>query len=207
MTGRLRTAGILLTATTAAVLAAPATVGAASPDMERFAFTGSFTEEICGLPIELEVEVSGLFGARPVKGSDGQAFLGMNVYRFQETWSTERGSLTLQVHGSFREKTASKVEGPVTYDPDGEGPLAPITSTEVWHFTAQDAGSFRMVSEDGRLLLHGTGVVRMEIDFDTLGDGAPGGNEIPGTFAVLREQTGHSFTDEQFCAAVVAELG
>jgi hypothetical protein len=189
-----------------ALLAVPSGAGAAPPvyhDNERFGPDVHPGEDICGIAATLTI--SGHFNskARPVKGAEGQAFFASNTFQVTEVWSTSAGSLSIVHKGSFREKKATKVPGAVTYE-NQEGDL--VTSDHVWLFQFQDAGNFRVFGEDGRLLLKANGVFRAQEQFDTLGDLEPGGEPVPGTFEVLREQTGRSFSDDQFCSAVLAQL-
>ena len=210
MSRRLQTIGVVLAAALGTVLAVPGTAGAVKPvERERYTDSGGpFPVDICGIEVMLSFEVSGVFQARPVPGSD-QAFLGKDAFKVTETWETESGTLTIERHASFRETDGVKVPGTVVYqwDVDDDGDLETVESEHVYTFTFQDAGYFRLHDEDGTLLLKATGNFRASEQFDTLGDFQIGARPIPGTFEVLKDQTGQSFTDEEFCAVVEAELG
>lgn len=210
MSRRLQAGALVLAASLGSVLAVPGTASAAKPIIhERYTDSGGpFEVEICGVDLMLSFEVSGVFAARPVEGSD-QAFLGADVFKVTETWETASGTLTIERHASFRETEGVKVPGTVVYewDVDDDGDLDTVESEHVYTFTFQDAGYFRVYDEDGSLLLKATGNFRASEQFDTLGDFEIGGRPIPGTFQVLKDQTGRSFTEEQFCAVVEGQLG
>ena len=194
-------AALLLTGL--AVAASPQGAQAKPVERERYEFSlPAFTDEICGIDARLAVEGSGLFKVREVKGSDGQAFFGFDNFEYIETWTTDAGSVVIHHNGTFKEKRATRVEGPVTYTFEG----VQYTSDDVWTFQFQESGIFRVYDMDGNVLLKDTGVFRAQEQFDTLGDSQPGGRPIDGTFEVLKDGNGQSFDEEQFCSVVLAEL-
>ena len=186
-----RTARVLaVVASAALVLATPVTAHAGKP-VERaapYAFSFSFTEpDFCGIAVHFEVERSGMAHVLPVKGSDGQAFFGFDNYEFSEIISTEDGWIRTAGNGAFHEQKATHISG------------------DIWEFQFVDAGTFRVYDSDGNLLLRANGVFKASEQFDTLGDSQPGAEPVLGTFEVLADN-GPTFTDEEFCAAVLPEL-
>ena len=186
-----RTARALaLVAGAALVLATPAAAHAGKPyfPSERYAGTDSFDEEdFCGIEVHFEVEFSGVSHVLPVKGSDGQAFLGFDNFEVTEIISTEDGWIRTERNAAFHEQKATHVSG------------------NIWEFQFIDAGTFRVYDSDGTLLLRANGVFKASEQWDTLGDSQPGAVPVPDTFEVIASN-GPSFTDEEFCAAVLPEL-
>ena len=181
---------LALIASAALVLATPVAAHAGKPTFpsERYAGTDSFNEsDFCGIPVHFEVAFSGVSHVLPVKGSAGQAFFGFDNYEFTEIISTEDGWIRTHGNGSFHEQKATHIAG------------------NIWEFQSIDAGTFRVYDSDGNLLLRANGVFKASEQFDTLGDSQPGGVPVPGTFEVLADH-GPSFTDDEFCAAVLPEL-
>lgn len=176
-------------------------------ERENYAFDFAEEAELCGIAATVAGSVHGMTSTRPVPRADGQPFLFKDVFHVTETWTTEAGSVTIRHNASFAEQKATKVPGEVTYtaDTDGDGVDETITSDDVWLFTFRDSGNLRVFGTDGRLLLKATGTFKAQEQFDTLGDSQPGGRPVPGTFEVLREQTGQEFSDD-FCAVIEQEL-
>lgn len=208
-------AALVTAAAFTGLVAMPATAHAGKPfDRERYEFADVFDADICGIPAELSVVGSGVFITHPVKGSGGTAFFGHDNFEVTETWTTYDddgdvvGSVSIERNANLLEQRATKVPGVVEYeaDIDDDGDLETVRSSDVWTFQFMDAGTFQVYGADGRLLLKATGVFKGQEDFDTFGDSVPGGRPVPGTFEVLRDQTGRSFTEEQFCDAVLPEL-
>jgi len=172
------------------VLATPVAAHAGKPfaPSERYSFTDSFDEpDFCGIEVHIEVERIGVSHVHPVKGSDGQAFLGFDNYEFREVISTEAGSISTHANAVFHEQKATHISG------------------DIWEFQFLDAGTFRVYDSDGNLLLRATGVFKAVEQFDTFGDSQPGGEPVPDTFEVIAVH-GQSFSEEEFCAAVLPEL-
>lgn len=169
-----------------ALVAAGGTAAQAKPfSMGKFSGTDSFTDVVCGLEVQFDVEFSGHDIVRPVHGSD-QAFLGHTSYDFREVITNpETGAfVTTHGHGVFHERHATQVEG------------------DIYFFEAHDAGSFTVFDSDGNRIARANGVVRLTALFDTLGDFQPGGEFIEET----EEFRGQVLDDEAFCAAVLPEL-
>jgi hypothetical protein len=183
-----RAARVLLVAA-GLVLATPVAAHAGQPyeKASHYAGTDSFDEEVCGIEVQIDVEFSGVSHVLPVKGSDGQAYFGFDNYEFREVISTEDGSISTHGNGAFHEQKATHISG------------------DVWEFQFIDAGTFRVYDSSGALLLRSAGVFKASEQFDTFGDSQPGGEPVPDTFEVVASH-GPSFTDEEFCAAVLPEL-
>lgn len=145
-------------------LLAPAAPAAAQPyENTKYAGSDTFVYEDCGTTIQEEVEWSGHFLVREVRGSDGQAYYGHDNYRFtQVVTNLETGmSMIVSGHGTFRETKATHVEG------------------TVWQFDWLDAGRpLKITDLDGNVLAFERGVVKGSYVFDTLGDGQPGGEFV-----------------------------
>lgn len=186
-----RTARALaLVASAALVLATPVAAHAGKPyfPSEPYTFSDSFDEpDFCGVAVHFEVERSGVSKVLPVNGAGGQAFFGFDNYEFTEIISTKDGSIRTEGNGSFHEQKATHISG------------------DIWEFQFIDAGTFRVYDSDGNVLLRSSGVFKASEQFDTLGDFQPGGEPVPDTFMVLAAR-GPSFSDEEFCAAVLPEL-
>ena len=181
---------LALLAATGLVLATPVAAHAGKPyeKTSHYAGTDSFDEEdFCGIEVHFEVEFSGSAHILPVKGSDDQAYFGFDNYEFREVISTENGSISTHGNGIFHEQKATHIGG------------------NIWEFQFMDAGTFRVYDSDGKLLLRATGVFKASEQFDVLGDSQPGGFPVPDTFEPIASH-GLSFTDEEFCAAVLPEL-
>jgi hypothetical protein len=152
-----------------------------------FADSGSFVEpDFCGIAAQVDFTEIGTTVVRPVKGSGGQAYFGHTNFELTEVISTANGSITIVTRKVFHEQRATHVEG------------------DVWQFEWIDAGTFSVYDASGRLLLRASGVFKATQQFDTLGDGAPGGQPVLGTFDVLSER-GRT-VDDRFCEAVLPEL-
>jgi hypothetical protein len=181
---------LALVAASALVLATPVAAHAGKPyeKASHYAGTDSYDEEdFCGIEVHVEVEFSGVSHISPVKGSDGQAYFGFDNYEFREVISTEHGSINTHGNAIFHEQKATHIGG------------------NIWEFQFMDAGTFRVYDADGNLLLRATGVFKATERFDVLGDSQPGGVPVPDTFEVIANH-GQSFTDDDFCAAVLPEL-
>ena len=183
---------LALLASAGLVLATPVAAQAGQPFDKSAPYSGtdSFDEnDFCGIKVHFEVEFSGVSKVLPVKGSGGQAFFGFDNYEFREVISTKDGSISTHGNGSFHEQKATHISG------------------DIWEFQFIDAGTFRVYDADGNLLLRSTGVFKASEQFDTFGDSQPGGEPVDdgATFEVLAAH-GQSFSDEEFCAAVLPEL-
>ncbi len=147
--------------------------------------------ELCGLDVHLEQTFSGMFSIRPAPGSD-EAFLGHDNYRFTNIFTlndddpTTNEFLRVEANGNFREQKATLLD-----------PSEP----NIYRFTLVDASQYRIYGSDGALRFRNSGVAKITITFDTLGDGQPGGELID---EVVVE---HGYPkDADFCEVLVAEL-
>ena len=181
---------LALLAAAGLVLATPVAAHAGKPyeTATHYAGTDSFDEkDFCGIEVHFEVEFSGVSHVLPVKGSAGQAFLGFDNFEVTEIISTEDGFIRTERNAAFHEQKATHVSG------------------DIWEFQFIDAGTFRVYDSEGNLLLRANGVFKASEQWDTLGDSQPGAVPVPDTFEVIANN-GPSFTDEEFCAAVLPEL-
>jgi hypothetical protein len=175
---------------TAFLCAVPAAAQAARPlDHVHYEFAASFTEEDCGLTIDFDFSISGLATLREVKGSEGQAYLGTDNFRFRQVMTnTDTGAwMVVRGNGMSKELRATQIEG------------------DIWEFTAMDVGQFVIENSDGEVVLKDRGQISYRFVFDTLGDGQPGGD-------VLEEEiTGvhgpHPSLDVDFCTVVNDLIG
>ena len=172
-----------------AVIGMPTAAEAGKPFVHTpFSDSGSVGEpDFCGIAVQIEWTESGTTVVRPVKGSDGQAYFGHTNFEFTEVISTSTGSITAVTRKVFHEQRATHVQG------------------DVWQFEWLDVGTFSVYDSSGNLLLRASGVFKATQQFDTLGDGAPGGQPVADTFEVLSEH-GRTFDDATFCDAVLPHL-
>jgi hypothetical protein len=119
----------------------------------------SFTNEDCGTPYDVVGVFNGNFILRQGTGPATEAFPFLDRARIEETWTnTLTGrSFTLSRHGVFHEVKARPVEG------------------TVFEFRAVETGQTTIVDENGNLVARNRGALVITFEFDTLGDGAPGG--------------------------------
>jgi hypothetical protein len=154
----------------------------------KFSESGSFEEpDFCGVAAHVEWSESGTTVIRPVRNSDGQAFYGHTNFVYTEVISTTAGSVTLRIRQVFEEQRATHVQG------------------DIWQFQSLFAGTVTVYDAAGDLLLRGSGVFKGTQEFDTLGDGQPGGQPVPGTVEVILER-GRGFDDATFCEAVLPHV-
>jgi hypothetical protein len=174
-----------------AAVAAPATAYAAPPvEHVHYEWSDTATFEECGLTIHSEVAGSGHFLVTEVAGSDGQAYLAHDNYRFRDVLTnTENGEwFTVSGRGLFKELTGVLVED------------------DIWEFTAHEVGQPLVVRDsDGKVVLRDRGRLTFRSVFDTLGDGAPGGvpieDEITGVWGP------HPSFTADFCEVVTGLIG
>lgn len=150
--------------TVAAAMAAPSTAQAAPPlENIHYEFTDSSSFDDCGFTIESQVAGSGHFMVREIEGSDGQAFLGHDNYRYREVLTNPATGAWFVItgHALFKEMTGRQIDG------------------DIWEFTAHEAGQpFVVEDSDGNVVLRDRGRLTFRAVFDTLGDGEPGGEFI-----------------------------
>jgi hypothetical protein len=119
-----------------------------------------FTDSSCdGLTWVVKGRVKGHITIYNVPGSDGEAYLADDRYRFREVWINPANGRKAYVSGNthFREVKATHVEG------------------TIWRFLSVTTGKPFVVKNDkGRTVLAEWGKLVVTQLFDTLGDGAPG---------------------------------
>lgn len=150
----------------------------------------AFTDDGCGFPVEVEGRARGHFRIQVVPGSDGQAFLAHDHYRYHETATNPANGKTFTIRGTgtFKERSARHVEG------------------TVWEFTATNVGTPFVVRDgDGRVVVRDHGKVWLRALFDTLGDGEPGGEVLEQE--VVRVRGKHPSLELDFCAMVTDLIG
>jgi hypothetical protein len=189
MKRRLRLLGVLLAMTGGALALVPAAQGAV---LEHFRFVDdpySFSEEICGIEVEIEGTVSGQGRTRIGTGKRATAFFEHVNFDFTETWTAANGQfVTVTGKGVFNEVKAVPLGG------------------NLFRFTAVQAGQpFRLFDSEGNLLIRDRGVIRSSIIFDTEGDDVPGGILIEELEPSVRGPH-PGFFDETLCPVLVPLL-
>lgn len=137
------------------------TAYAAPPvEHEHYEFAESTTFDECGFTIRSDYTASGTVMIKEVAGSDGEAYLGQDNYRFRNVLTNvDTGEhFVVSGKGMFKEMTGVHVEG------------------DIWEFTTQDVGQPLVIEDsDGNIVLRDRGRITYRALFDTLGDGQPGG--------------------------------
>lgn len=131
-------------------------------DRIHYSFTDSFTDEACGIEVEVELEGRGVFMVRQDKPGS-PAFFASNNYSFREVVTNPQTGQWIVVtrKGNFREVKATHVDG------------------DVYLFRAHESGQpFVIEDSSGRVVYRERGLLVYEILFDTLGDDEPGGEEL-----------------------------
>ena len=172
-----------------AILAFTAPAAQAVQPYDHFHYdeSDSFTTENCGIEVSVQLRFAGVFSLWPVKGSDGQAYRGLDNYdETQHVTNPATGQqVVIHADGVRNINSVRHVEG------------------DIWEFDFVDAGTSTMYAADGTVLLRDRGVVKTRALIDTLGDGQPGGEFISDE----RFHVGgpHS-TDDAFCTAFLGAL-
>jgi hypothetical protein len=125
---------------------------------EPYEFTDDFSCDD-GLTWDVKGHVKGHITIYNVRGSDGQAYLADDRFRFREVWTNPANGRKAYVSGNahFREIKATHVEG------------------DIWRFLSVTSGKPFVVKNDkGRTVLAEWGQLVLSQLFDTLGDGQPG---------------------------------
>lgn len=183
----LRGMAVLVTAVTLLLGSASLTL-AKVVERDRYSFTDSFTGEECGIVVEVESEVSGVFMLRRDK-QNSPAFLLSDVFEYREVVTNpETGNwLVVRGKGNFREVKATQVDG------------------DIYHFRAQLAGQhFVIENADGQVVYRDRGLLVFDVLFDTLGDDVPGGEELSFELAAVR---GHPGFIDDLCPLIHDLLG
>jgi hypothetical protein len=170
-------------------MAGAAQAAAPVQPVASYSGTDSFDVTDCGQTLHFEVTFSGKDSIRPAPRSD-EAFLLHDRYRFSERISLAANPdgpyVITEVKGNFIETRARLLD-----------PAEPT----IYQFWTVDAGTFRLYSSTGELLVRSNGVFKGSNIQDTGGDKAPGS-----TF--IREVSGDFRGNESgdFCEAIRAEL-
>jgi hypothetical protein len=151
----------------------------------------SFSYDDCGFPVEVEGRSRGHYRITVVPGSDGQAFLADDHYRYRETHTnTDTGdSVVMWGVGHFKEHRARHVEG------------------DVWEFIATDTGTPFVVVDHGKVVLRDHGRIYLRALFDTLGDGQPGGELLEEEVLKIRGSFPSYHPDFDFCRMLDRLIG
>lgn len=175
----------------AAALVVPGMAQAAPPvENEHYEFSDSGSFDDCGFTIESEITGSGHRLVREIEGSDGQAFLANNNYRYREVLTNPETGAFFVVRGKalFKEMSGQQVEG------------------DIWEFTAQEVGQpFVVEDSDGKVVLRDRGRLTFRALFDTLGDGEPGAEFIEQELTSISGPHPGFFTD--FCEIATELIG
>jgi hypothetical protein len=157
-------------------------------ERERYSYADSFSDEFCGIEVEVDVEGSGLFMIRADRPGS-TAFLASNVFEYRDVITNPVTGewLVLRGKGNFREVRATQVEG------------------DVYRFRAQTAGQHFVIEDrNGDVVYRDRGLLVFEILFDTLGDDQPGGEELSFELVEIR---GHPGYLDDICPLVVDLIG
>jgi hypothetical protein len=159
-------------------------------DRERWSFADSYTDELCGIDVQIDEAASGLFMIR--SGRPGStAFLASNIFEYREVITNQDTGdwLVVRGQGNFREVKATHVEG------------------DVYRFRAQTAGQhFVVEDQSGKVVYRERGLLVFEILFDTLGDDEPGGVEESFELVEVRGHPG-LFDGDQLCDLALDLIG
>jgi hypothetical protein len=187
---RRRRALVLVPLGALALAVVPASPASAVKPVERDrgTFDDSFTDEICGVEVQIDVTGTYRVSIAPAPNTDGEPFLLRNSYTATEIWTVDGSEVvTVQVRGRVIEQHAEHVEG------------------TIWRFTRQEAGTAVFRDASGTVLLRETGVQRAVEDFDTRGDQAPGADPVPDTYVELL-RAGQAPGEDEFCARLLPAL-
>lgn len=149
--------GALLTVTLAAPVSATVVL------REHWSDDYGFSFDDCGFWVDVSGHAEGIAHLRVGKGDLATAFFLHDNFSYLETWTRRDtgDSSTVGGNGLFQETRATRIEG------------------TIFEFRAIVAGQpFTVWDSDGNVILRDRGVVRMSIEFDTLGDDVPGGEFI-----------------------------
>jgi hypothetical protein len=138
-------------------------VGATVILRDHYSDDYAFSFDDCGYWIDVSGHAQGTAQIRVGKGDLTSAFFLHDNYSFLETWTRrDTGTFfTLGGNGLFQETTATHVSG------------------TIFEFTSINAGQpFLVWDSDGNLIVRDRGVIRQVLQFDTLGDGVPGGEFV-----------------------------
>jgi hypothetical protein len=203
----------LLTAAAAMVLAAtvatPAFAGQPSSGdyyqpPTRYDNRGDFDPECPGLDLTVQFRYRGVNAIRNVRGSNGQAFLASDDYRFREVWvDNSTGDVVITITGAYDFEEVSARRVPKASVPEDlippEGLVGPI-----YLFREVVQGWDVVRDADGKALYRTRGTVVGRNLFDTLGDSQPGGRSL--SFETIKVIGPHPLLDVDICDVVAAQL-
>ena len=149
------------------VLASAAPAQSTIFERGTFSFEESVEEDLCGIAVRIDSVGSGHFRNRTGKGELDQAFFGMEVFEFSDTFTNlaTGAFFTIEGHGTFRDVKATPVGG------------------NVFEFEVLVAGPINVVRDmEGNVVLRDRGAIWQTFLFDTLGDNQPGGELLAESF-------------------------
>jgi hypothetical protein len=167
---------------------APATVF----NKDHFTFQDSFEEDLCGIAVRHDIDVSGHFRNRTGKGDLDQAFFGLTGFEATDTFTN------LATGASF------SIEARLT----GMDVKATPLGGNVFEFKFRESGTVVVRDMDGNVVLREAGAIWRLVVFDTLGDSMPGGETLDET--VLRVSGPHplfEMDEAAFCNMVHDLIG
>jgi len=167
---------------------APATVF----NKDHFTFQDSFEEDLCGIAVRHDIDVSGHFRNRTGKGDLDQAFFGQSSFEATDTFTN------LATGASF------SIEARLT----GMDVKATPLGGNVFEFKFRESGTTVVRDMNGNVVLREAGARWMLVVFDTRGDSMPGGETLDET--VLRVSGPHPLFDMDeaaFCNMVHDLIG
>jgi hypothetical protein len=167
--------------------------------------TGTFDPECEDVDVSVAYDYQGVDSVRIVPGSDNQAFLLKDRFRFEEIWSdASTGEVLLVWRGRYRFQEVRADFVPNSDVPDDlvppEGLVGPV-----YRFTAVERGHDRLRDADGRVLYRTAGLAVYENLFDTLGDQQPGGTSL--SFEVVKTVGPHPLVDVDVCDVAAEQVG
>ena len=176
-----------------ALTAAAVAVGIPTPahatidvnDRYEFSFTETFDD--CGLvDLVQSVEGHGVFTARQLKSSGGEAWFGHDNYDVTETFTNPANGRTFSItyNGNSRELRARQVSG------------------SIWEFDWRDSGTTTLRDADGTALVRDRGSISATATYDLLGDGQLGAVLLWETDPVVNGVV----TELEWCEEIVEPL-
>jgi hypothetical protein len=159
---------------------------------EHYSNPYSFTDDGCDITFDVVGHARGFEVIYNVPGSDGQAFLDDNRYRYREVWTNPENGRKAYVSGRahYQELFATHLHG------------------DVWKFITSTTGApFTVRNDHGKVVLaeHGRLVTRQI--FDTLGDSQPGGELLDEKVLAVHGSFPTWEPDFDFCEMVTQLLG
>lgn len=150
-----------------------------------------FPGQECGIPVDYELTISLHILTKTVRGSGGQAYLGMENIRATTVVTNPANDqwFVIQRAGTNKETRATHIEG------------------DIWAFDFQETGVlFRVVDSAGKVVLTDRGRLTRRGYFDTLGDGQPGGVLLFEEFTGMHGKF-PAFDEEVACEVITGLIG